>query len=154
MTAAPIIRPAREGEGPALAALVDAAYGHYVARIGRKPGPMLDDYDARVAAGQAHVATDAAGAILGVLVLEDCADGALLLDNIAVAPAAKGTGVGRALMVFADAEAARRGAPLIRLYTHEMMVENVALYARVGFVETGRIEEKGFRRVYMEKRIG
>lgn len=148
------MRPARPGEGPALAALVDAAYGHYVARIGRKPGPMLDDYPARVAAGQAHVAQDAAGALVGLLVLEDCADGAMLLDNIAVSPAAQGTGVGRALMLFAEAEARRRGAPLIRLYTHEMMVENVALYTRIGFVETGRIEEKGFRRVYMEKRLG
>ncbi len=148
------LRPARDGEGPALAALVDEAYGHYVARIGRKPGPMLDDYAARVAAGQAHVAVDGAGAILGLLVLEDCKDGAVLLDNIAVAPAAQGTGVGRALMIFAEDEARRRGAPIVRLYTHEMMVENIALYTRVGFVETGRIEEKGLRRVYMEKRIG
>ena len=152
--AAPKIRPARAGEGLALAALVDAAYGHYVARIGRKPGPMLDDYAARVAAGQVQVAVDAADAVVGLLVLEDCADGALLLDNIAVAPAAKGTGVGRALMLVAEAEARRRGAPLIRLYTHEKMVENIALYTRVGFVETGRVEEKGLRRVYMEKPLG
>ena len=27
-----------------VAALVDAAYGHYVERIGRKPGPMTEDY--------------------------------------------------------------------------------------------------------------
>lgn len=154
MTTTMHIRPARDGEGDALAALVDEAYSHYVARIGRKPGPMLDDYAARVAAGQAHVAEDANGALLGLVVLEDCEDGALLLDNVAVRPAAKGTGVGRALMIFAEAEARRRGAPLVRLYTHEKMVENIALYTRVGFVEVRRVEEKGLRRVYMEKPLG
>ena len=148
------IRLARDGEDAALTGLVDAAYGHYVARIGRKPGPMLDDYAARIEAGQAHVAEGPAGDLLGLLVLEDCADEALLLDNVAVTPAAKGSGVGRALMLFAEAEARRRGAPLIRLYTHEKMVENIALYTRIGFVETGRVEEKGLRRVYMEKRLG
>lgn len=148
------LRPARSGEGPALAALVDAAYGHYVARIGRKPGPMLDDYAARIAAGQAHVAEDATGTLLGLVVLEDCEDGALLLDNVAVSPAAQGTGVGRVLIQLAEAEARRRGASVVRLYAHEKMVENIALYARIGFAEVGRLEEKGFRRVYMEKRVG
>jgi hypothetical protein len=31
------------------------------------------------------------------------------------------------------------------------MTENVALYGRLGFVETHRREEQGFRRVYMAK---
>ena len=32
-----------------------------------------------------------------------------------------------------------------------MMTENIALYARLGYAETHRAEEKGFRRVYMAK---
>jgi hypothetical protein len=31
------------------------------------------------------------------------------------------------------------------------MTENIALYANLGFTETGRVTEKGFDRVYMEK---
>lgn len=31
------------------------------------------------------------------------------------------------------------------------MTENIALYTRLGFKETGRICEKGFERVYMAK---
>jgi hypothetical protein len=31
------------------------------------------------------------------------------------------------------------------------MVENIALYQRLGFVEIARVQEKGFDRVYMAK---
>lgn len=145
------LRPADAGDVPAIAALVADAYGHYVARIGSKPGPMLDDYVTRVAAGQVSVAVDPAGRIVGLLVLEMREGAAPLLDNVAVAPHAQGQGVGRALILHAESEARARGAASLRLYTHEKMAENIALYRRLGFAETSRVEEKGFRRVYMEK---
>jgi ribosomal protein S18 acetylase RimI-like enzyme len=75
----------------------------------------------------------------------------LLLDNVAVRPELHGRGIGRALIGFAEAEARRRGHVAIRLYTHVLMTENIALYANLGFTETGRVTEKGFDRVYMEK---
>jgi hypothetical protein len=34
------------------------------------------------------------------------------------------------------------------------MTENLALYARLGWTETGRGGEGGFRRVHFEKRLG
>jgi hypothetical protein len=47
------IRPAGDADATRVAELVDAAYGHYVERIGMLPGPMTEDYarvipDARV----------------------------------------------------------------------------------------------------------
>jgi hypothetical protein len=48
--------------------IIRAAYTHYIARIGREPGPMLDDYGALIDAGQIHVA-ERDGAVQGVLVL-------------------------------------------------------------------------------------
>ena len=33
------------------------------------------------------------------------------------------------------------------------MTENIALYSRIGYVETHRAEEKGLRRVYMTKSL-
>ena len=33
------------------------------------------------------------------------------------------------------------------------MTENIALYSRIGYVETHRAEENGLRRVYMSKRL-
>lgn len=147
------LRRAEPADVPGIETLVAAAYGHYVARIGRKPGSMADDYAARVAAGEASLALDLAGAIVGLLVLQMRDGAAPLLDNVAVAPRAQSQGVGRALIGHAEAAARRRGAASLRLYTHEMMTENIALYRRLGFVEIARVEEKGFRRVYMEKAL-
>jgi ribosomal protein S18 acetylase RimI-like enzyme len=146
-----LIRQAIPADAAVIHAVVDAAYRHYVARIGKKPGPMLDDYDARVAAGQAWV-LEQDGRIAGILVLEDRGH-EFLLDNIAVAPDAQGRGLGRALIAFAENQARGAGYTEVKLYTHVMMTENIALYTRLGFRETGRVEEKGFSRVYMTKRL-
>lgn len=146
-----ILRTALPADRAAIEAIVAAAYEPYVARIGRKPGPMLDDYAALIAERRVHVVEDDAG-VRGLVVLIPEAD-ALLLDNVAVSPTAHGMGYGRLLLEFAEDTARTGGFPAIRLYTHEMMVENVALYGRIGYVETHRAEERGFRRVYMRKAI-
>ena len=39
----------------------------------------------------------------------------------------------------------------VRLYTHELMVENISLYGRLGYQEVERRAEEGFRRVFMRK---
>ncbi len=145
-------RHARPGEADALRRIVHEAYAHYIERMGKPPGPMLDDYARRIEDGQVWV-LEADGTIAGILVLEDDGQGALLLDNIAVAPSAQGQGVGRRLVAFAESEARRRGCHQVRLYTHVLMVENIALYGRLGFRETGRVSEKDFDRIYMAKSL-
>ena len=146
-----MIRAARPDEAGTVRGLVCDAYRHYIARIGKSPGPMLDDYARLVADGKVWVLTDSDG-IGGVLVLEDQRD-ALLLDNVAVRPDRQGKGHGRALIRCAEAMASQRGFSVLRLYTHVLMTENIALYVRLGFVETARVTEKGFERVYMEKAL-
>ncbi len=147
----PTIRRAVAADVPAIERVVHDAYVKYVARIGQPPGPMLDDYAARVAADEVWVGAGG-DSIAGVLVLEPAADH-LLLDNIAVAPAWQGRGVGRLLLDFADSEARRAGYAELRLYTHVLMHENIALYARLGWQETGRGEQAGFQRVFMRKTV-
>jgi hypothetical protein len=45
------IRAATIADTPAIADIVDQAYRHYIARIGKPPGPMFDDYAMRVSEG-------------------------------------------------------------------------------------------------------
>mgnify|MGYP001314961146 CR=1 FL=1 len=143
------IRLAGPEDRGAVEAIVQAAYAPYILRIGRKPGPMLDDYGALIVDERVSVLVDRQE-IRGLVVL--IPDGeALLLDNVAVDPRAQGCGYGRMLLAFAEAEARRMGARALRLYTNEAMTENLALYGRLGFVETHRAVEEGLRRVYMTK---
>src|SRR5580658_7800356 len=121
-----MIRAALDSDTAAVRDIVEESYRGYIARIGKKPGPMLDDYAARIADGQVWV-LDGPDGIVGILVLEETVDG-LLLDNIAVAPDQRGKGHGRVLLAFAEAETIRRGWREIRLYTHVLMTENIALY--------------------------
>lgn len=146
------LRPAIRDDLASVQQIVRDAYRGYIARIGRKPGPMLDDYSALIAAGRVHVA-ERDDTVLGILVLIPQPD-AMLLDNIAVAPEAQGSGVGRRMLEFAEHAAIKAGYNCIKLYTNESMTENVALYKRFGYVETHRVEQKGLRRVYMSKPLG
>jgi GNAT superfamily N-acetyltransferase len=132
--------------------LVQRAYGHYVERIGMRPGPMDDDYEAAVRGRRAWVA-DVEGEVAGVLVLEAHEDH-LLVENVAVEPGRQGQGIGRALLAFAEQHAANLGLPELRLYTHVKMTENRALYARLGYREDEERVEEGFTRVFMSKRLG
>ena len=147
----PRIRPATAADVPAIAEIVDQAYRHYIARIGKPPGPMLDDYAARVSQDAVWV-LDEGAEIAGIIVLLPAPD-YLLLDNIAVSPSRQGLGLGRRLLAFAEDEALRRGYREIRLYTHQMMVENQRLYASIGYEETGRGSEAGYDRVFMRKQL-
>ncbi|MFN6999407.1 MAG: GNAT family N-acetyltransferase [Elioraea tepidiphila] len=146
------IRPARTDEADAVASLVEAAYAPWVAVVGQRPGPMDDDYAARIARGEAHVVAEPSGALAGLVVIEE-KGGAFWLDNVATAPAYAGKGLGRRLIRFAEAEARRRGHGAIRLYTHQRMERNIALYQGLGYAEIGRGVEHGFARVFMEKRL-
>ncbi len=145
-------RIATSEDRPAVEAIVRAAYSPYVSRIGREPGPMLDDYGALIHEGRVHV-MERSGGVIGILVLIPEKD-AMLLDNVAVAPDAQGSGVGRAMLEFAEEAAIGAGYGTLRLYTNEAMTENIELYSRIGYSETHRAEEKGLRRVYMAKEVG
>ena len=151
----PAIRPALPDDAPALTALVRESFALYVPRMGREPAPMSQAFPADIAAGRAWI-VDGPEAPLGLLVAYGdgpAEDPSFHLETVAVSPAAQGLGLGRALVGFAEAEAARRGFPCVRLYTNAAMTENLALYPRLGYVETGRRREAGFERVFFEKTL-
>ena len=145
------LRPARASDAPAIARCVEAAYSPYIERIGEPPGPMLDDYRQVVRDHRVFV-VEGGGQIAGAVVLIE-KGGTILLDNVAVLPSRQGEGVGRRLMLYAEGEARRLGYESIDLYTHQLMTENFALYARNGYEEVERRTERGFPRIYMRKRL-
>jgi ribosomal protein S18 acetylase RimI-like enzyme len=57
-------------------------------------------------------------------------------------------------MTFAESEAQRLGYASIRLYTNEKMTENIAIYGRLGYRETGREVLRGLHVVHMRKQLG
>jgi hypothetical protein len=75
------LRRARAADAPAVAALVDAAYRHYVERIGFPPRPMPDDYVQVIREMQVTVAESRA-TMLGVIVLNSDEEG-FVIDNVA-----------------------------------------------------------------------
>jgi len=145
------LRPATAGDAGALTELVDAAYRHYVERIGGRPRPMTDDYAEVVRSGRVTVA-QRADQIVGLIVL-DQVDREVVIDNVAVHPEHQGTGVGRALLERAEAVARDAGLTSIRLYTHERMIENLALYERIGYVEFERRQHGAAVIVHLRKRL-
>ena len=145
-----MIRPAEPCDRAAVEVVVRDAYAGYIRRIGKPPAPMLDDYGRLIARGTVSVLEEPPGTIAGLVVLLHQPDH-VLLDNVAVRPELQGRGIGRRLIAFAEAEARRRGLTELRLYTHRRMIENVRLYRRLGFVETGRGRTSGYDRIFMRK---
>ena len=143
------VRLADHDDVDVLRAIAAAAYQPYIARIGRPPAPMTADYDKAVRSGQTWVAVQD-GQISGFVVLV-AEPGYLLVENLAVRPAAQGRGIGSRLLARAEQHARRLGLSEIRLYTNEAMTENLAYYPRRGYIETHRSDQDGFHRVFFRK---
>jgi ribosomal protein S18 acetylase RimI-like enzyme len=148
------MRLATPADLPVIRDIVTAAYTRYLDRMDRPPAPMLADYAAEVALGRLWVAGEP---VAGLIELAGPGEGgtsdSLHIANVAVHPAAQGTGLGRRLMEFAEEQARQRGLTRLDLYTHEVMTENQAIYARLGYRETARRTEDGYHRVYLQKSL-
>ena len=145
------LRPATAADVQRLSDLVRAAYAHYVERLGGPPRPLTDDY-AEVVRTHRVIVAERGGEIVGLVVL-GIDDEGFFVDNVAVDPSHQGAGVGRALLEHAEVAARDAGFDSIYLYTHERMVENLALYSRIGYVEFDRREHGDAHIVYLRKQL-
>ena len=141
------IRAARPSDIGDILRIARAAYAKYVSRIGREPAPMTADYAADIAARRV-VLMEAGGALCGYMVAWPEGD-AYFIENIGIEPRYQGMGLGRRLFAHAVSQAKSIGLAALSLYTNEAMTENLSMYAHIGFAETHRLSEYGFRRVYM-----
>ncbi|MET0926677.1 MAG: GNAT family N-acetyltransferase [Solirubrobacterales bacterium] len=144
------LRRATPDDVGGLTRLVQAAYGHYVERLGGPPRPLVDDY-AEVVADRSVTVAERDGKLVGLLVTGVDEEG-FVVDNVAVDPAHQGTGVGRLLLEHAEAQGRAAGYDSLYLYTHELMTENRDLYGRIGYAEYKRVQHGGrLSVVYMRK---
>ncbi|WP_457091086.1 GNAT family N-acetyltransferase [Microvirga sp. P5_D2] len=146
------LRAAVPDDVQAIETLVRNAYGKYVERIGKPPAPMTADYRQLVDEGDVWV-LELDCDVVGLIILKSETDH-LLLDNVAVSPAHQGRGLGSKLLAHAEAQARQRGFREMRLYTNELMHENLVVYGKLGWSEYDRTEQDGFRRVFMKKELG
>ena len=144
-----MIRTAKPADAATVQRIVAEAYQPLAMRMEKTPAPMFDNYPARIAEGVVDV-FERDGAVVGMIILVD-RPGALMLENVAVAPEAHGQGVGRQLIGHAEAVAKIRGFDRVMLYTHVTMVENQAMYVLLGFDEVARGMDEGYDRVQFEK---
>ncbi|MHA3021889.1 GNAT family N-acetyltransferase [Mycobacterium sp. BMJ-28] len=146
-----LLRRATATDHAAVHRLIAQAFAKYVHRIGRRPAPMDADFSAALSDSRVWV-IDRGGHLEAVLVTETHVDH-LLIDTIAVDPAAQGRGAGARLLARAESDARALGLAEVRLYTNAAMTENLSYYPRRGYQETGRRTEDGYHRVYFRKQI-
>ena len=145
------IRKAGSGDADIILSITDAAYAKYVPLMGRKPQPMTADYQQILIEHPVWIMwVDEHPA--GVLVLMHEPE-AMLIYSVAIAPAYQKSGLGRRLLAWAEAEARQAGYAYIRLFTNALMEANIALYTRLGYVETRREPFHELTIVHMRKPI-
>ena len=149
------IRVATAGDAGAMTRIAAEAYEIYISRMGRRPAPMDADFARHIAEDFVLLYADdqvQGYQVQGYVVVVEKPD-YVLLENVAVAKSAQGKGLGTKLIAAVERELKARGVEHYQLYTNEKMTENLAYYPRLGFVETKRVEEDGFRRVYFVKHL-
>jgi GNAT superfamily N-acetyltransferase len=141
-----VLRRAAAGDVSGIMACISAAYAKYRA-AGIDLPPVADGVAEDVRDNQVWVAL-AGGKLAGVLVAVAGADH-WHLANLAVDPGFGGRGVARRLLACFEDGARQAGVLDLVLTTHIAMPDNVAIYAHLGWSETGREGNK----VFMARRL-
>lgn len=151
MPAFPPLRTATAADVPAITALVQSAYAAWVPLIGRNPRPMDVDYADAVIRHRFDLLVEG-GTLVGLIETDRRPDH-LWIENIAVARARQGQGIGRHLLAHAERLARNAAVPDLRLLTNAAFVANIALYERTGFAITHREPWGDGETVYMTRHL-
>ena len=143
-TQPPLVRATDPYDWPGVLALIQRAFAGMEGRI--DPPSSVHRLTAEGIAAQART-----GEIWVVPPLQACMfltpkDGRLYLGKLAVEPALQGRGLARQLVALAEERARALGFAILELETRVELTENHAIFARLGFVETGRKAHPGYNR--------
>ena len=144
-------RRAGPGDAEIVRTLTREAYAKWVPVIGREPKPMAADYHAAVRNHLIDMAflDDTLAGLIEIIPHTDH----ILIENVAVALAMQGRGLGKTLVTRAEGLARERGTPLVRLYTNAKFESNIEFYQRLGY-EIERLDEyRGGIVVHMMKQL-
>ena len=152
------VRHAAADEAALLSELIITAFSAYPAPLVPPSSALKETPDAIRAqfadhgAGIAEIGGTAAGCVL----FTPEGAGTLYLGRLAVHPAWRGRGIGRALIAFVEGEARRRDLDRIRLSVRIALPDNQRLFAACGFRKVSREAHPGFiepTMINMEKRL-
>lgn len=146
------VEKAEAKDEPIVKSMTDTAYSKYIDRLGKKPAPMNADHGKDIAVGNIYILWDDSGEAVGIISLFKKSD-SIQIESIVVKPSSQGHGYGRMLMQFAEDYARMHDISSLELYTNEAMYENVLLYPKLGYIETGRHRQDGFNRVFFRKTL-
>jgi ribosomal protein S18 acetylase RimI-like enzyme len=151
-------RHARLDEAPAVLAAILAAFGQYRGTLVPESSAFKETPDtvrATMARGGA-VIVERDGRLLGTTLYQP-EDDSLYIGRLAVLPEARRTGVAVLLVQAVEAIARAQGIPRLTLGVRLALADNIRLFTRLGFRETGRTAHPGFTEptsMDMEKRLG
>jgi ribosomal protein S18 acetylase RimI-like enzyme len=125
------LRRARLSDVADIRELILSAYAKWVPVIGRAPKPMTVDYADVIRQHRfdlLHVGDSLAGLIETCLAVDH-----LLIVNVAVAPQWQRRGFGAKLMAHAQQMALASGLREVRLYTDQLLADNIRFYRSLGY---------------------
>lgn len=140
-SSAPVIdvRLAAVADRAAVVKVLQRAFADYDGQLQPPPG-ALGETEASV---RAHLKKGSialafiAGEPVGAMFIERKGD-ALFVSRVSVVPEKRGSGITARMVVLAEEEARRQGIHALSLRVREVLAQNVALFQRLGFRETGR----------------
>jgi GNAT superfamily N-acetyltransferase len=147
-----LIRPARPDEAEAIVSLIQRAFGRYRGKLRPESSALLETagtIGAAMKSGTILVAVQDDW-ILGCISVQRRADHAYA-GRLAVEPMRQGTGIGRALLVQAEAMARQWGSSRLRVDVRLKLQDNRAFFRALGFREGAQRCHPGFTRpTYVE----
>ncbi len=144
------IRAATRADTEAVEQCAFETYSRYNDRFG-KPAPHLVELASAIDCGNVTVLT-LGETLIGYVVYYPRADH-MHLENVGVLPRFNGRGYGRRLIEHVEQAAIRDGLDAVELYTNEKMVENIAMYPKLGYTEVDRRIDNGYSRVFFRKTL-